>query len=239
MTGLEIACSGEEARLRGEYAAGVAAISADTESDTKVSLWNRGEWEPVASIDPRKCRRLYEYFAEEDVWVTPTLVVQRSISYPDTHGNPYLKYINKWDADVTDLIETFDPERRLGPTYEHRFNAIKDLQDAGVGILAGSDLQGGFWLHEELSILVEAGLTPLQALQTATINPAKFLKKERDLGSIAAGKFADIVILNSNPLENINNTMAIDSVILKGRVYDRARLDRMLLQVEADAKAWE
>ena len=113
------------------------------------------------------------------------------------------------------------------------------MQKAGVGILAGSDEQGGFWLHDELQIFVDAGLTTLEALQTATINPAKYLGREDELGTISPGKFADIVLLNANPLEDIRNTLDIDSVILKGRVYDRRTLDNMLLQVEADARAWE
>lgn len=82
-------------------------------------------------------------------------------------------------------------------------------------------------------------MTPLEALQTATINPAKYLGREDELGSVSPGKFADIVLLNANPLHNISNTLEIDSVILKGRTCDRPTLDRMLLQVDADARAWK
>lgn len=242
MTGIEIACSSEEEALRANYSAGVAAIATNPELHNQVSLWNRSEWEPVASFDAERCQRLYRHLVEQNVWVTPTLIIQLRISYPENPqvtDNPYLKYITKYVADVQGLIAEFDPERRLRPTYDHRFGAVDDMQAAGVGILAGTDEQGGFWLHDELRIFVDAGLTPLEALQTATINPAKYLGREDELGSVSPGKFADIVLLNANPLHNISNTLEIDTVILKGRIYDRHTLDRMLLQVEADARAWE
>lgn len=242
MTGIEIACSSMEEVLRADYSAGVAAVAINPDLNNQVPLWSRSEWEPVASFDAKRCQRLYRHLVEHDVWVTPTLTIQRRISYPENPevtDNPYLKYITKYDADVQGLVAQFDPERRLRPTYDHRFDAVDDMQAAGIGILAGSDQQGGFWLHDELQIYVDAGLTPLEALQTATINPAKYLGREDELGTITPGKFADIVLLNANPLDNISNTLEIDSVILKGRIYDRRTLDSMLMQVEADARTWE
>lgn len=242
MTGLETACSSKEDELRANYAAGVAAIAANPELKNQVEIWNRAEWEPVATIDSEKCERLFRHLADKEVWVTPTLAIQQRISYPEVSNEKdgaYLKYISKWDADVEGAIEQFDPERRLKPTYDHRFDVVDDLARAGVGILAGSDLQGGFWLHDELQIFVEAGLSPLEALQTATINPAKYVHRENELGAVAPGYFADIVLLNANPLQDIRNTRDIDAVILKGRRYDRAALDRMLEQTEKDARAWE
>lgn len=242
LTGLEIACSGREDELRDGYVRAVSEITADTDQSAKVSLWNRGEWEAISSFDPEKCQRLYRHLREKGVWVTPTLVILRRISYPDSpevKGNPYLKYITKSAADVADVIDTYDPERRLRPTYDHRFDVIDDMHEAGVRILAGSDEQGGFWVHQELQIFVDAGLTPLEAIQTATINPAIYLGREHELGSIEPGKFADIVLLNSNPLMDIESTLDIDAVILKGRIYDRLMLDSMLAQLEADARARE
>ena len=242
LTGLEIACSAREDDLRAEYVRAVSAITADTKQSVKVSLWNRGEWEALSSFDAQKCQRLYRHLRNKGVWVTPTLVIQRRISYPDipqVKENPYLKYITKSAADVASLIETYDPERRLRSTYDHRVDAIEDMHDAGIGILAGSDEQAGFWLHQELQIFVDAGLTPLEALQTATISPATYLGREHELGSVEPGKFADIVLLNSNPLDDIENTLDIHAVVLKGRIHDRGTLDRMLAQLEADARARE
>ena len=242
LTGLEIACSAREDDLRAEYIRAVSAITASTKESEKVSLWNRGEWEALSSFDTQKCKRLYRHLHNKGVWVTPTLGIQRSISYPEipeVTENLYFKYVTKAAADVTGLIEQFDPERRLRPTYDHRMDAIEDMHEAGVGILAGSDGNAGFWLHEELAIFVDAGLTPLEALQTATINPATYLGREHELGSVEPGKFADIVLLNSNPLKDIEITLDIHAVVLKGRIYDRVTLDRMLAKLEADARARE
>ena len=109
---------------------------------------------------------------------------------------------------------------------------------AKVGILAGTDifnpyLYPGFSLHEELELLVEAGLTPFAALQTATVNPAKFFGQEKDFGTIEKGKLADLVLLEANPLENISNTQKIAAVVVSGRYLPKESLQRMLVDVEA------
>jgi imidazolonepropionase-like amidohydrolase len=114
------------------------------------------------------------------------------------------------------------------------------MDRAGVSILAGTDVQTpwclpGFGLHDELALMVQAGLTPASALRTATINPAVFLGRERDLGTIAKGKIADLVLLDANPLQDIRNTTRINAVVLAGRLLDRDSLDMMLSQVEAAA----
>ena len=112
---------------------------------------------------------------------------------------------------------------------------------SGVGALAGSDATNpyvfpGFGLHDELELLVQAGLSPLEALQAATINAAKFLHREKELGAIAKGMYADLVLLDANPLENINNTKKINAVIANGRLFQRADLDELLTVAEQSAK---
>jgi imidazolonepropionase-like amidohydrolase len=103
-------------------------------------------------------------------------------------------------------------------------------------MLAGTDtgfpfVLPGFGLHEELKYLVAADLSPLEALRTATINPATYLGKQSKLGSVEKGKLADLVILNSDPTGNIQNLQLIDAVITNGKLYDRASLDRELEKV--------
>jgi imidazolonepropionase-like amidohydrolase len=88
----------------------------------------------------------------------------------------------------------------------------------------------GASLHRELQLLVRAGLTPLEALQTATLNPAKFFGKA-DWGEIAPGKAADLVVLTRNPLSDIANTRAVAAVIADGRYYSPRELDRMRLRI--------
>jgi Amidohydrolase family len=106
---------------------------------------------------------------------------------------------------------------------------IRAMQTAGIPLLAGTDSSPlGFTLHEELERLVAAGLSPAEALRTATINPARFAGKTRSRGQILPGFEADMVILDENPLENISNTNRVFAVMLRGQLLDRARLDRFL-----------
>jgi imidazolonepropionase-like amidohydrolase len=112
------------------------------------------------------------------------------------------------------------------------------LNEAGVVLLAATDvgipmLVPGISLHEELVLLVEAGLTPLEALRAATLNPARVLGSADSLGTIEAGKLADLVLLDANPLADIGNTQRIRAVVADGRVYRRADLERLLAEVEA------
>lgn len=110
--------------------------------------------------------------------------------------------------------------------------ALPDLHRAGVGILAGSDLPGGFPLHDELKLFVQAGLSPLDALRTATLNPARYLQATDSLGTVAQGKLVDLVLLDANPLEDIANVARIRAVVLNGRLFDRSALDTLLKEVE-------
>lgn len=104
----------------------------------------------------------------------------------------------------------------------------------GVGILAGTDAGAvytvhGFSLHDEIEALVrEAGLSPVDALRAATINPAKFLQREQDVGTIDKGKLADLVLLDANPLTEIRNTRRISAVIADGRYFPRDSLNALL-----------
>jgi imidazolonepropionase-like amidohydrolase len=117
----------------------------------------------------------------------------------------------------------------------NRLRMPADLQKGGALLLAGTDVDNtfpflffGFSLHDELALLVKGGLTPLAALQSATINPARFLKRETELGSVTEGKLADLVLLEANPLENIAHTQRIAAVVLNGRYLPRAELDTLL-----------
>ena len=107
---------------------------------------------------------------------------------------------------------------------------------AGTDAAPGVYIMPGFSLHDELANFVEAGFTPMESLQTATSNPAKFLRMEASFGSIEPGKVADLVLLSANPLENIRNTQRIAAVVAHGRLFDRPALDSILRNVETAAK---
>jgi imidazolonepropionase-like amidohydrolase len=138
------------------------------------------------------------------------------------------------------LIDYTDPTHYLEwkDQGDWALKVIGEMYRAGVRIMAGTDAPGlvfmpGFTLHDELNALARAGMPPAAVLKAATYVPAQFFHVEKDLGTIEAGKLADLVLLKANPLADIDNTRGIDTVISKGRVYDRAKLDAMLAQFDS------
>jgi imidazolonepropionase-like amidohydrolase len=194
---------------------------------------------------------LAEKFRENNTWYVPTLVTERGYTHlnkPEFQNDPRLRFmpslIQDWWRPENDIFGSdYSDEDWL--TAEEGFSNYLDvtalMAEHGVQILAGSDTPNafafpGFGLHDELEILVEAGLTPLHALRAATIDAARFLESTDSLGSVEPGKAADLVLLNGNPLEAISNTRKILAVILDGRVLDRTDLDELLFWAEAKAK---
>jgi len=119
---------------------------------------------------------------------------------------------------------------------------VGKMQANGVRIMAGTDIAApnvfpGSSLHEDLAYLVEAGLTPMQALQASTKNPAEFLGKLQTQGTIEQGKFADLLLLDASPLDDIHNTQKIRALVLRGKLWDRTALDGLLVSVEKFAGA--
>lgn len=134
------------------------------------------------------------------------------------------------------IIEEIKKSQEMYSTYS--LNCVKltgRMNAAGVPLLAGTDsvfgvpnMIFGISLHDELELLVKAGLSPLQALQAATINPAKYLEREKELGSVEEGKLADLVVLKANPLANIKNTTLISAVVLDGKLMEKSELDKSI-----------
>jgi len=113
---------------------------------------------------------------------------------------------------------------------------VGEMNRAKVKLLAGTDTSSGypvagFALHDELALLVQAGLSPVEALQTATINAAEFLGLKESLGTIEAGKLADLVLLDANPLADINNTRKIFAVIANGRYLPKEELQKIIRKI--------
>jgi imidazolonepropionase-like amidohydrolase len=191
----------------------------------------------------------YKRLAARGTAITPTLNGSRVIAYldqDDHEHDAYLKYIGPGlRATYAWRVERAAKDdaaaiRRRHERYERIAAILPLLQQAGVKILAGTDAgflnsynYPGIGLHQELALFVRAGLTPLQALQAATINGAEFMGRAATHGRIAAGKAADLVLLNANPLDAIESTQRIDAVVLRGELYGRAELDAMLQDVEA------
>ncbi|WP_171971845.1 amidohydrolase family protein [Mangrovimonas sp. DI 80] len=181
-----------------------------------------------------------------NTWFCPTLVMWRGWAGNDTlsYHPDKNKYIQKDELESWYAInDTANPEEIVIPDDEYKevasrlFNeilkVIKPMNDAGTHFLAGTDyitpfIYPGYDLHDELQLFVAAGLTPLEALQTATINPAIFLNRMHDLGTVEKGKIANLVLLDKNPLENIENTETIFMVIQHGNIYDKERITLIL-----------
>jgi imidazolonepropionase-like amidohydrolase len=102
---------------------------------------------------------------------------------------------------------------------------IGALHKANIPIVAGTDVGvPGHTLHRELELYVKAGLTPLEAIQTATLTPARVMKLENEVGTIEAGKRADIIVLDANPIDNISNIRRIRFVLTQGRLFESSKL---------------
>lgn len=207
----------------------------------------------LSTQNKQQCEALIGKLADSQVWQVPTLAWQRGGTFLDQRDlkhDPLDKYVPAYWRDVTwkrftdemmpDLLR--DPLELRKKYFAANLQMVGAMHRAGVPFLAGTDaapgvyIMPGFSLHDELANFVEAGFTPMESLRTATSGPARFLGLENRYGSVEAGKVADLVLLSANPLDDIHNTKKITAVIVNGRLFDRAALDRILKQVESAAK---
>jgi len=197
--------------------------------------------------DPIRAKKLCEDLGKTKMWQCPTLIGTRVLAYADELTNTpdeRMKYVTLeiqeyWkkrnEKDIKEAPkEAWDEWKSQ---FKEKFAMVLPLKKAGNRFLAGSDSQVpfcyfGFSLHDELALLVEAGFTPTEALETATINPARFFGQERKWGTVAKGKRADAVLLDRNPLVDIHNTTSIRAVIRNGRILLRDELDAILKATE-------
>jgi imidazolonepropionase-like amidohydrolase len=202
-----------------------------------------------AEADVDKADELIRLFRKNHTWVCPTMIMRSSYAVLD---NPILatdyrlRYAKPaWRSSwlkmtkAASSVPASEWESRR-ETIRREKALVGRFQHGGVGLLAGSDdanpyVLPGFSLHDELALLVQSGLTPLQALQTATLNPAKFFNQVAAAGSIANGKNGDMVLLDGNPLENIRNIRKVSGVIIHGRFLNRTELNRILAEIEKNA----
>jgi imidazolonepropionase-like amidohydrolase len=204
------------------------------------------------SFDQQRCDKMMKLLAQRQVWQVPTLVWERGGTFLDQldwKHQPLDRYVPATWRDVTwqRFKEQMMPGLQKDPlalrqrSFAQEMSMVGAMHRAGVPFLAGTDsapgiyIIPGFSLHDELANFVEAGFTPMEALQTATSNPARFLDRT-DIGSVKAGGLADLVLLSANPVNDIQNTKKINAVVIDGRYLDRAALDHMLAQTEVSAK---
>src|ERR1039458_3900596 len=208
----------------------------------------------LSTYDSKRGATLFALLAKNHTWQCPTLVWERGgnlIDQTNFASDARAKYVpaswkdvtwKRFTEEITHDFNTDDLATRKR-FVEKELEVVNEMHRAGIPFLAGTDtppgvyIFPGFSLHEELQRFVAAGFTPMEALQTATLNPATFLGMEDRLGTIKKGKLADLVLLDANPLDDIRNTQKIAAVIVNGRYFSRADLDKMLAGVEAAARA--
>ncbi len=202
----------------------------------------------MASYDWNVALGFAKAAAAKEVWFDPTLIVMRTQllkNEPRERDLPELRFVPKAAREFEDgeppLTNPTPAQLEQGRTrWTHVLRNFRSLVEAKAKFVAGTDapvmpLVPGFSLHRELELLVEMGLTPLGALQAATRNAAQAMKKS-DEGTIERGKIASMVLLRADPLADIGNVKAIETVVVRGRLLDRSVLDRMLRDAEAYAK---
>ena len=218
----------------------------DDNINRKASFWG-SMTTLMDSYSEEQAQKAFKMLVDNDTYVTPTMHIGNTLSYldRDDHSNDeYLNYIGEG------IIETYQGRIRSAARASEEFiamrhrlntafkNLVPKMSAAGVSLLAGSDSGAsnsytyqGISLHQELAALVDAGLSPIEALKAATINGAKFLRVEDFYGTLAVGKSGDVLVLDANPLENITNTQRINRLVMKSKTYSSADLKAMLESV--------
>ena len=196
--------------------------------------------------DSSKIREVLTAFANNKTWQCPTLIVNGYI-YNYLHGKGLpgeTRYFP--DSIQTKFKERMRSANQLDSLRAELWSCHKELlglmKEYEVPVMAGTDASimrpvvPGVSLHEELRLYQEVGFEPIEALRTATINPARYLERTHELGSVEEGKLADLVLLEANPLEDIRNTQTILDVIKDGKHYSREHLDKVLENILAEAQ---
>lgn len=245
LTGVLLACSTREADLRKRQVAPAKPGESQQETLAEDRAWTK---DMLDSYSDEQAARLIQKFAANRTWQVPTFPTLMHLGFitPDTDlGNdPRIKYVPPqlrriWDQgrnaalsgrDSTDFAQRVETIRRY-------LEIVGKMNAAGVPIMAGTDAAApnvfpGSSLHEDLAYLVQAGLTPMQALQAATTRPAEFLRRNAQQGTIEVGKRADLVLLDANPLDDIHNTRKIRAVVLNGKLLEQSDLGKLLAAVE-------
>jgi imidazolonepropionase-like amidohydrolase len=241
LMGILVACSAKEAALRKENEAKLHAegIRQDTAMLEQAAA--------LDSFDEQKASALFARFVRNGTWMCPTLSVLRAVAFSgdaDFRSDPRMKYIPAflkgqfWEDAYGWKEHTPEFNAQAKRVFQKQLEVVGMMKRAGVRFIAGTDTANpyvfpGFSLHEELALLVQAGFTPMQALQSATRDAAEYLGQLDSTGTIEKGKTADLVLLDADPLAEIGNTRKINAVVLGGKLIPKRELDKMLADVEA------
>lgn len=212
--------------------------------------WAEDRRTMVDTLDEARVDAILEAMARHGTYYVPTHLTRWSDAFadqPSVQQDPALEFVHpllemQWREDVDALLAR-DPDPAARQAYRDFHAAGLALtaraHAAGVRVMAGSDyIAPGLDLHRELALLVEAGLTPAEALRAATITPARYADALDDYGSVEAGKVADLVLLDADPLADIRNTRRIVGVVHQGAYYDADSIEEIRGHVRRNACSW-
>ena len=226
---MDIACSLDAPELLTKRRKELENENAIAGSALRTKIHSAQRYYAIGNHDPERCLKIIKKLAEFGVFQTPTLTINTLDSrrfYADPEWQKTYQYLptearDDWQEGSDKLSGESASENDM-IFDEWSLDLVKIMNEEGVRIIAGTDtpigyLTPGYSLHKELELLFEAGMTQREVLRSATITPAEFLNIEDQIGTIDEGKLADLVILNSNPLDSISNTQDIYLVISKGK----------------------
>lgn len=201
--------------------------------------------------DVKLCNDVFRTMAKNRTWYVPTHLTRKMDAFADDSAyrqDARTRYIPKpqlfrWAMDAMGMVRSDSSRAGRQAFMDYYYKGLELTHAAfraGVPIMMGTDAGDsyvfpGFSVHDELEELVKAGLSPAEALKVATLNPAEYLGRTSDFGTVQKGRYADLIVLDANPLESVSNTKKINMVLFNGKVLTRAELDKLLADVMAEA----
>ena len=208
-------------------------------SELRSLIHSKQRMKSINDLDSIKINNVIDALIKNDVWQIPTLILYKNFANKTFKNPDYLQFLNllpeerkeEWIKKINAIDNVISKDVVEYTVWSKKM--VDFMHDRGISFMAGTDTTIGFLipglsLHQEIQELHESGLSELEAIQTATINPAKYFNLENSLGRIKSGFIADLIILDKNPLESISNTKSIHAVIKEGHLMNRSYLDSLM-----------
>ena len=208
-------------------------------SELRSLIHSKQRMKSINDLDSIKINNVIDALIKNDVWQIPTLILYKNFANKTFKNPDYLQFLNllpeerkeEWIKKINTIDNVISKDVVEYTVWSKKM--VDFMHDRGISFMAGTDTPIGFLipglsLHQEIQELHESGLSELEAIQTATINPAKYFNLENSLGRIKSGFIADLIILDKNPLESISNTKSIHAVIKEGHLMNRSYLDSLM-----------
>lgn len=233
---LELSCASNADELLAQRKKLLEMGKDDTGAILRTRIHQTQRPEAFNNFDEGQANKVLQVLAENQTWQIPTLALNTSYvqkPFAQEGWAADFQYLpdaieQRWTEEIEE-IKQMEKTPFLQQQKDYMFDMVGRIYELGIPIMAGTDtpiayLTPGRSLHEELAVLVKAGLSPLAALKTATINPALYFNLQTELGRVKKNYWADLLILDANPLEDINNTLKINAVIKQGHYMERSTI---------------